>query len=366
MRETDMPLIDSTRSWFRSPARRADLVLVDGIGEGDRWIAVPATAGRFAAWKPRPLRYDIHRGMGLVKGGSCSVLGDVFDEDGIRLWNLSHKQRTRLKESWIMEKIITQHRGCVSGERIDEPILNLTASTSAMYFHWMIDILPRYFIARESGYVENRLIYASNGRAFQMETLRALDIQDRVIDAGETPMIYSNDIAAPCHQLSCGYLPPRWVLGFLRDELFPKLVQKKSEFGKRLYVSRNDAARRHVLNEEVVLAELASLGFEKIMPGQLSVEDQLAAFADADIVVGAHGSGLANIAFCKPGSILIELFSNTYFDDGPYRLSQAAGMNYYYVRERVPHATGKPVRTSYAVDPRDVLDTLDFALNSSG
>ena len=359
-----MPIVDSIRSWLRSPARRAGVQPVHGIDEGDRWTAIPATAGEFAAWKPRPPRYDIHRGVGLVKGGSCSVLGDVYDDAGMRLWNLSHKQRARLKKSWIKERIITQHRCCVSGERIDAPVLNLTASTSAMYFHWMIDVLPRYYIAREAGLDNDRFIYASNGRPFQTETLRALDIQDRVIDAEEIPMIYSDDIAAPCHQMSCGYLPPRWVLTFLRDELFPKLAHEKSEFGKRLYVSRNDAAWRHVLNEEIVLAELASLGFEKLTPGQLSVQDQLTAFAGADIIVGTHGSGLANIVFCKPGTILVELFSNSYYDDGPYRVSQAVGLDYYYVRERVPHASGMPVGTSYEVDPTDVLNTVEFAVQS--
>ncbi len=364
MRAIPAPFIDSMRSWFRIPVRRARVLAVNGIGEGDRWTEVPATVGNLATWQPRPPRYDINRGIGLVKGGSCSVFGDVFDADGMRLWNLSHKQRQRLKRSWIKEKIITEQRCCVPGERIDAPILNMAASNSAMYFHWMIDVLPRYYIARESGYLEGRLIYVSNRHPFQMETLRALDIHDRVIDAERIPMIYGRDILAPCHQLSCGYLPPRWVLAFLRYDLFPNLVQKQSKFGNRLYVSRNDAAWRHVLNEDVVLSQLAPLGFEKITPGRLSVEDQLAAFAGADIIVGVHGSGMANIAFCKPGTILIELFSNSYFDDGPYRLSQAAGMSYYYVRERVPHATGIPVRTSYAVEPRDVLETLEFALDS--
>jgi hypothetical protein len=360
----EMPLFDSMRSWFRKPARRARVMPVEGIVEGRRWTEIPATAGRFAAWKPRPPRSDIHRGVGVVKGGYCSVSGDIYDDAGMRLWNLSHKQRARRNKSWIKEKIISHHRCCASGERIDAPIVNLTASTSAMYFHWMIDVLPRYFVASESGLAEDRLIYASSGRPYQDETLRALEVQGRVIDADETPLEYSDDIAAPCHQLACGYLPPQWVLGFLNNELFTKLVQKKSKFGRRIYVSRNDAARRHLLNEKAVLAALAPLEFEKVTPGQLSVEDQLAAFAGADIIVGAHGSGLANVAFCKPGTVLIELFSNTYFDDGPYRLSQAAGMDYYYVRERVPHASGIPVRTSYEVEPCDVLGTLEFALNS--
>ena len=359
-----MPIIESVQNWFQKPAGQARVIPVDGIGEGNRWTHTPATSGKLAAWHPRPPRNDIHRGVGVVKGGTCSVSGDIYDENGVRLWNLSHKQRVRRRKTWFKEKITGRHRCVARGERIDEPILNLTASTSAIYFHWMIDVLPRYFIARKSGFTEDRLIYASNGHPFQTETLRALDIEDRVINADETPLIYSDDIAVPCHQITFGFLPPPWVLKFLRDELFPKLAHKKSEFGKRLYISRNDSARRHVLNEEIVLAELASLEFEKITPGRLSVEDQLVAFAGADIIVGANGSGLANIAFCRPGTILIELFSNTYFDDTPYRLSQAVGMNYYYVREQVPHGTGTPITTSHEVDPGDVLNTLEFALNS--
>jgi hypothetical protein len=66
-------------------------------------------------------------------------------------------------------------------------------------------------------------------------------------------------------------------------------------FASRVYVSRDDADRRRVVNEPALVDALASLGFERYVPGELSVPDQIRLFAGADAVVAPHGAGLANV-----------------------------------------------------------------------
>jgi capsular polysaccharide biosynthesis protein len=61
-------------------------------------------------------------------------------------------------------------------------------------------------------------------------------------------------------------------------------------------------------NEPEVLALLRPLGFEVLDAGDLSVADQIRAFAEADVIVALHGAALANLVFCSPGASLIELF----------------------------------------------------------
>ena len=45
--------------------------------------------------------------------------------------------------------------------------------------------------------------------------------------------------------------------------------------------------------------------------GNLHFNDQVLAFNNADIIVGLHGAGFANIPFCKPNTKIVELSSKT-------------------------------------------------------
>jgi capsular polysaccharide biosynthesis protein len=40
----------------------------------------------------------------------------------------------------------------------------------------------------------------------------------------------------------------------------------------------------------------------------MSFLEQIILFAHADIIVAAHGSGMANMMFCKPGALFVEIF----------------------------------------------------------
>jgi len=62
-----------------------------------------------------------------------------------------------------------------------------------------------------------------------------------------------------------------------------------------LLVSRRDSPWRRIRNEAQIANLLETLGFELIVPGELSFSEQIAAFRDATHVVAPHGAGLANI-----------------------------------------------------------------------
>lgn len=75
-----------------------------------------------------------------------------------------------------------------------------------------------------------------------------------------------------------------------------------------LYVSRNEARMRRLLNEEAILPALRDLGFEIIRPGEMPLATQVEKFRNARVVLAPHGAGLTNILFCRPGTTLIEIF----------------------------------------------------------
>jgi capsular polysaccharide biosynthesis protein len=98
--------------------------------------------------------------------------------------------------------------------------------------------------------------------------------------------------------------------------------------GERLYFTREKAGRRQVANEAALWAKLDELGFAKIALEDLSWAEQIAACRRARVVVSPHGAGLANLAFCAPGTRVVELVNREYFNPGYWRLAALQGLDY--------------------------------------
>ena len=87
--------------------------------------------------------------------------------------------------------------------------------------------------------------------------------------------------------------------------------------------------QRAIRNEPELIAALASEEVRIVVPGQHSVQSQVNMFNRAAIVIGAHGAGLTNVVFCRPGTVLYEIMPSFYTNPCYRRLAQAAGMTYY-------------------------------------
>jgi len=102
--------------------------------------------------------------------------------------------------------------------------------------------------------------------------------------------------------------------------------------GKRLYVSRKGAETRQLLNEDELLSMLETeFKFRPILNENYSIIDQIRLYRHADIVMGPHGAGLANILFSDNPSLFVELFNEVQQPFYP-ALSQALGVRYLGVR----------------------------------
>jgi hypothetical protein len=106
----------------------------------------------------------------------------------------------------------------------------------------------------------------------------------------------------------------RWVdLRFLMEPVdtlaFNALIQGRVGGGRRrrILISRGDAPGRSILNEDAVEDRLAERGFERLHLARMPVDDLVRVFANAEIVLGPHGSGLTNILFSPPGTRIIEI-----------------------------------------------------------
>ena len=87
-----------------------------------------------------------------------------------------------------------------------------------------------------------------------------------------------------------------------------------SNLPKKIFIDSSDSSQRIkklrlIINENEVKSFLINKGFESIILGNFHFSDQIKIFNNAEIIIGLHGAGFANMCFCKPGTKIIEIKS---------------------------------------------------------
>ncbi|MEG3857748.1 tetratricopeptide repeat protein [Microcoleus sp. herbarium12] len=218
-------------------------------------------------------------------------------------------------------------------KQIDGSVAVLSGLSGNVYFHWMVDVLPRIELLRQSGrdFAEiDWFVVNSCHHEFQRESLRILGIpEEKVLESDRLPHIQATELIVPAF---AGYLgwPSGWAIDFLRRE-FLKLIIPGSSYPKRIYISRSKARYRRVLNEEDVVEVLQQSGFVSILPESMSLAEQIAHFYHAEVIVAAHGSGLTNTLFSRQGTKVIELVSPHYIGHYYWGISQYLKLEHYFL-----------------------------------
>jgi hypothetical protein len=200
------------------------------------------------------------------------------------------------------------------------------------YYHWMLELLPRFAILEESK-IHYDYIYTQVRFDFMKESLTLLGVDlNGVIPANKDRYIQADRLVVPSVASPFGYATP-FAIDFLRTKFIP-LAQKtidSSNFSKRVFISRNKNSIRRIKNEEEVFKLFEPYGFVKYELENLSILEQVALFYHAEIIVGEHGAGLANIVFCQPETQVVEIFQARY-DAMYWYLSQQVGLRYTFVK----------------------------------
>jgi capsular polysaccharide biosynthesis protein/tetratricopeptide (TPR) repeat protein len=213
----------------------------------------------------------------------------------------------------------------------------LTGLSGHNYFHWMVDILPRLDLLRQSVHLSEIDWFWINApqAEFQQATLRALGIpSSKILPADQYPWIQAERLLAPVFPGSLGWVEP-WALRFLRQQFLP-LADAELPGHERIYISRRSAHHRRLLNEAAVLEVLEPLGFRVVELEQLSFAQQVSLFAQAKVILAPHGGGLTNIIFCAPETTVIEIFSPGYIRQYYWAMSHHLGLNHYFVTGAAP------------------------------
>ncbi len=92
-------------------------------------------------------------------------------------------------------------------------------------------------------------------------------------------------------------------------KILKKFINPKinKEISKKIYVTREDSNYRKIINEGDVVTLLREKGYKVINPQLYEIDEQIEIFSNAEKIIAPHGSNLANIIFCQPGTEIFEI-----------------------------------------------------------
>jgi capsular polysaccharide biosynthesis protein len=231
------------------------------------------------------------------------------------------------------------------------------------YFHWMSDVLPRLEVL--SWYFENINLVLPQyfQHKFIYESLNAYNIKNLEFIPSKS-YININRLLMIDHIIPTGIFNPK-VTNILSERLIQKFYIKNFMQYDKIYISRQNAKRRKVINEENVISILEKYGFKILFSENLSLAEQITIFNNASVVIGLHGGGLTNIMFMKENSSVLELKLKGDSDNHCYFfLANAKNLNYYYLFGNSPVMSNDVQNSDIIIDLVELKNIVEQILSN--
>ena len=195
------------------------------------------------------------------------------------------------------------------------------------YFHWLYDVLPRLAICEQLCKREqiDYFLLPSDHLRFQRESLCMLNIPKEKQLLSKT---YRHILADTLYITDHPTLNLSWITAWLYHTFAAK-TNNHALCSDKIYIDRSDAnaslQHRTIVNEKEVQHYLLERGFDMVRLSDYSFSDQINIFAHAKVIVGLHGAGFANLAFCQPNTKVIEIKANQ-ANDAIAQIAHARGL----------------------------------------
>lgn len=207
--------------------------------------------------------------------------------------------------------------------------LMFTPTLHTWHSHFMIQCLPRVRIARDLG-EEITFLVPHDLRKKQLEMLNLLGVGEERI-----AFMRRNDFV----QADRLYIPCPWRLVFtdytasIYDDIAANVAYNGPPTPKRILISRESRKSwRNMINYEPIRQMLTEeYGFEVVAPERMTLAEEVATYANADIVVGAEGAGMYGAVFSRRGAKYLTLCDEDYVMPILGTIAQIRGLEIGYI-----------------------------------
>lgn len=233
----------------------------------------------------------------------------------------------------------------------------------AVYYHWMHDVLERLYRVLAHVPDDVRYLVPAGLRPYQVETLELLGIPESRLVRFDGSEVWELETLHFTTATTNSGSSRREVDEWLRDSVMRAYgIERSAAPHRRLYLSRRDVATRRLANEAEVEALLHGDGFETCRPEQLSLREQVALFAETEIVISGHGSAFTNMLFAPPGLVVVDMVEASMADLAYvfWTMCEALGHEYWFFSIDSVARPGQPP------DGRVPLEKLRATLDGIG
>jgi capsular polysaccharide biosynthesis protein len=256
-----------------------------------------------------------------------------------------------------MESIYTSRRSSARTSQTIDYACSLFSGWSN-YYHWILEHLPKL---RAIEFYKNKtknqptFIIPSDPPSYIQETLELLDVKPSNRFQWDSPAIDVKTLVLPSYP-EANPENLHWLRTNLRDSTQKNKLKKTPN---RIYISRKKAPKRRIENEKQFLNLLSDFGFERVYAEDLSVQNQIRLFSNADELIGPHGAGLTNMVWGDEMTIFE--IHNDYVRDHYYVLANNLGHKYIPIQG---HSTQpSQLNSNLIVDIDQIEATLTDAIN---
>jgi len=206
---------------------------------------------------------------------------------------------------------------------------------SSNFHHWLLDCVPKFGLLKDAGFDFHKIdhfILTPPVSPWHLEVLGYLDIPlAKIIASTSRVHICAEHLIVPSfsepsrqpHKYN--YTPEG--INFVRSLILGN-CKPASSYPEKIVVSRERASCRRLLSSDTIHPALENEGFVKVLLEDLPLAEQAMIFFSAKKIIMPTGGGLANLAFCRPDTQVVELFSPAYLPTFSLVIANHLGLQY--------------------------------------
>ena len=221
-------------------------------------------------------------------------------------------------------------------------VISLRDTGEENYFHFYNDVLSKLFFLQQHGIKVQEIPIVISGKLWEKEYFKFF-LQHSSFLKTLNWTVQQRDQYIQCDSaIFCKPITHQKELWSIILSPFKDLPVHANN--KKIFLTRSKERLRFIENTDEVEAIVKKFGFAIIDTDNLSMKEQITLFSAAEFLVGIHGAGLTNMAFCRGGCRVLELFPPP--DSGylPYHYIMLAKMSGFYYRALI----GEPGKTRYS------------------
>jgi len=307
--------------------------------------------------------------LGIISTSNNNIIEESVEE------LIPKKRNTPIKRIGRYRALTSQVYIDIRGKHIQHlegRYLLLRKSNANNYGHFLTEFLPKVYLLKKAGKLDDCRIMTSRSLSESMRTttrdaFAALGVAPDTIFEADDDAIYR--VKNLLHLSATAKQRPGWTspivaecCEFISDTLRKQDAETKSY--QRLYISRKPSSgNRRPRNESRLIDFLESYGFKTIYTEEMTFQEEVKTFASAKLIVGIYGAGLANFLFSPRGGSVLCLVPESFPGGEFWDIASIKGHRYYSIFGKMTNPGDNDRHAEFEVDIEEFKQVVEMMMN---